>query len=110
MLTVFGHTSIIQSCDSWYELMVGKLLFANPLVTSSDYDLSYCADWSRSLWGEVHTGWQAGTLDSLVDAALRNDFMEVISLCRFAFSPRPFPPYMGLILAPPLCPSHPLQL
>ena len=35
---------ILDSCQHWYELMVGKLLFTSPLVVSSDYDLVYTAE------------------------------------------------------------------
>ena len=35
---------VVGSCDSWYELMVGRLLFTTPLVISTDYDLVYSAE------------------------------------------------------------------
>ena len=73
---------IVESCDTWYELMVGKLLYTNPLVAPSDYDLPYCADWSIGAWREVHGQWRAGTLDRLLEAATRNDFMEVTTISR----------------------------
>ena len=62
--------------------MVGKLLFTNPLVTNMDFDLSYCAEWSANEWMRASEEWERGTLDRVLDAALRNDFMEVISLTR----------------------------
>lgn len=75
-------SSILDSCDSWYDLMVGKLLFTNPLVTSLDYDLSYCGDWSRGVWKGHEMDWEMTVLDRLLEAALRNDFMEVITISR----------------------------
>ena len=35
---------VMDSCDYWYELMVGRLLFTTPLVISTDYDLVYTAE------------------------------------------------------------------
>lgn len=82
---------VVSSCESWYELMVGKLLYTNPLVTNLDYDLSYCADWSLSEWAADTEHLERGTLDKVLDAALRNDFMEVIALSRYGPFPCPSP-------------------
>lgn len=70
---------VVFSCDNWYELMVGKLLFTNPLVTNSDYELSCCADWSKKVW---HDDTPSADMDKLLDAAFRHDFMEIITLSR----------------------------
>ena len=36
--------SVVSSCDQWYQLMVGQLLFCSPLLISSDYDLHFTAE------------------------------------------------------------------
>lgn len=35
---------LLRGCNSWYEVMVGLLLFTTPLVISTDYDLVYTAE------------------------------------------------------------------
>ncbi len=57
--------------------MVGKLLYCNPLVVSSDYELSYCAERSARAMGV-----ERAPLDNLLLAALRKDFIEVIRISR----------------------------
>ena len=79
--------------------MVGKLLYTNPLVSPSDYDLPYCADWSMGVWRGVQR-WEAGTLDRLLEAAMRNDFMEVTTI-RFICTSHHVTPRHTI--------SHPLQ-
>ena len=83
MYTCVFVDSIVESCDMWYELMVGKLLYTNPLISGSDYELPYCADWSMGVWHGVHDTWEAGTLDRLLEAATRNDFVEVTTISRY---------------------------
>ena len=72
---------VVQCCESWYELMVGKLLYTDPLVSNQDYELSYCADWSRKTWQAVRME-ELGDIDKLLDAAFRHDFMQIIELSR----------------------------
>ena len=78
--------SILESCEEWYELMVGKLLYTCPLVMSTDYELCYTAEWSRRELARFRgedTDEAAGfAMDELLLAALRNDFMGVIQVCR----------------------------
>ena len=42
--TIHVMCRVVASCGSWYELMVGRLLFTTPLVISTDYDLVYSAE------------------------------------------------------------------
>lgn len=85
---VYVVSRVLLACDQWYELMVAKLLFTNPLVTSQDYELAYAADWSKRLWQTTPASdWD---VDKMLDAALRHDFMEVITLSRSEVTmPRP---------------------
>ena len=67
---------------------MGKLLYTCPLVMTTDYELCYTADWSRQelarFRGEEDQVTEGGdpAMDKLLLAALHNDFMEVIQLCR----------------------------
>ena len=54
---LFSPTSIVESCDEWYELMVGQLLFTSPLVLSTDYDVVATAEVSL-----LHRGGRGGQL------------------------------------------------
>jgi nuclear pore complex protein Nup85 len=72
---VFSSQEVLDSCEVWYELMVGRLLFTTPLVTSTDYDLVYSAEASMKAYGV-----SPGPLDSLLLAALRQSPLEVVSL------------------------------
>ena len=76
---------ILLACDSWYELMVGRLLYTDPLVTSQDYELSYSANWSRKTWQATPT--MEWDMDKLLDAALRHDYMEIITISRYPSHP-----------------------
>jgi nuclear pore complex protein Nup85 len=72
---IFNHPEVVASCGSWYELMVGRLLFTTPLVISTDYDLVYSAEASIKACGH-----SSGPLDTLLLAALRQNALEVVSL------------------------------
>ena len=40
--------SIVDCCEYWYELMVGRLLFTSPFIISTDFDLVYAAEVSMT--------------------------------------------------------------
>ena len=83
--TLLYPCRILLACDSWYELMVGRLLYTDPLVTSQDYELSYSANWSRKTWQATPT--MEWDMDKLLDAALRHDYMEIITISRYPSHP-----------------------
>ena len=69
---------------------MGKLLYCSPLVMSTDYELSYTADWSVQEMAKFRAEQEEGcghpeensVLDKLLLATLHNDFMEVIQISR----------------------------
>ncbi|CAI8026146.1 Nuclear pore complex protein Nup85 [Geodia barretti] len=71
---VFSEPEIVGSCESWYELMVARVLFTTPLVMSSDYDLVYSAEAAMKTFGVV----SPEPLDSLLLAALKHSPLEVV--------------------------------
>lgn len=79
----------MDSCGHWYELMVGVLLYKQPLVVSTDYDLLYTAQEVRQHFpgcpfeGDFSGGPFEGALDEILLATLRNDIMEVIKVARY---------------------------
>jgi nuclear pore complex protein Nup85 len=73
---VFSEPEIVGSCESWYELMVARVLFTTPLVMSSDYDLVYSAEAAMKTFGVV----SPEPLDSLLLAALKHSPLGVVSL------------------------------
>ena len=69
---------VVGCCNHWYELMVAKLLYTFPLVTSADYDLIYIADSAVKMFSSL----ERGAVDDIIMAALRFDVMELVKLCR----------------------------
>ncbi|XP_064393229.1 nuclear pore complex protein Nup85-like [Halichondria panicea] len=80
---VFENYTVAGCCDHWYELMVAKLLYTLPLVTSTDYDLIYVAESALRMCSQTK---RRGAVDDVIMAALRNDVMELIKLSSSHFS------------------------
>ncbi|KAL5473916.1 hypothetical protein EMCRGX_G028483 [Ephydatia muelleri] len=73
--------SIVESCDEWYELMVGQLLFTSPLVLSTDYDVVATAE---KCLGVCEAG--GAVRDKILLSALQGDVMNLITLCSASIS------------------------
>lgn len=79
----------MDCCGHWYELMVGVLLYKQPLVVSTDYDLLYTAEEVRQHFpvgpfeGDFPDSHLEGALDEILLATLRNDIMEVVKVARY---------------------------
>ena len=71
----------MECCSHWYELMVGVLLYRQPLVVSTDYDLTFTAEEVRGRFPYS----DEGALDEILMAILRNDIMEVIKVSRYVY-------------------------
>lgn len=78
---------VLSCCSHWYELMVARLLYTLPLVTSTDYDLVYVAEGALRLFPQ-----ERAAIDDVIIAALRNDIMELIKLSRWGQCLSLFPP------------------
>ena len=72
----------MECCNHWYELLVGVLLYRQPLVVSTDYDLTFTAEEVRKQFPYDPDGNGEGALDEILMATLRNDIMEVIKVSR----------------------------
>ena len=72
----------MDCCGHWYELMVGILLYKQPLVVSTDFDLLFTAEEVRSRFPSSSDFDLEGALDEILLATLRNDIMEVIKVSR----------------------------
>ena len=85
-LNNFNHR-IMECCSHWYELLVGVLLYRQPLVVSTDYDLTFTAEEVRKQFpfdpDDGSHGNVEGALDEILMATLRNDIMEVIKVSRY---------------------------
>lgn len=46
--------SVLSSCEYWYEMMVGRLLYSSPLIISTDYDLHMTAEVSYHMHVHIH--------------------------------------------------------
>ena len=76
----------MECCSHWYELMVGVLLYRQPLVVSTDYDLTFTAEEVRKQFPvgpDGSHGNEEGALDEILLATLRNDILEVIKVSRY---------------------------
>ena len=73
---------IMKCCEQWYELLVGILLYKQPLVVSTDFDLSYTAEEVRQHFHSSEEAELEGALDQILLATLRNDIMDVIKVAR----------------------------
>ena len=72
----------MSCCDHWYELMVGILLYKQPLVVSTDFDLLFTAEEVRSQFPSSSHVDLEGRLDEILLATLRHDVMEVVKVSR----------------------------
>ena len=63
---------ILETCETWYEWMVGKLLYTNPSVKI--FDLSHFAEEAISRFGGLSS---MTTLDSVILAAMELDIPQV---------------------------------
>ena len=64
---------ILMTCETWYEWMVGKLLFTNPAIKI--YDLSNVAEEAIAKFGGLSS---MTTLDSVILAAMELDIPQAI--------------------------------
>lgn len=72
-----GEGNPQELCETWYEWMVGKLLFTNPTVKY--YDLSHYAEEAISKFGGLSS---MTALDSVILAAIEMDIPQVMNeLC-----------------------------
>ena len=62
-----------SKCETWYEYLIGKLLYTNPSVRI--YDLPYLAEEAIGLFGGLST---MTTLDSVLLAAMELDIPQVL--------------------------------
>ena len=67
-----GRGNPQELCETWYEWMVGKLLFTNPTVKY--YDLAHYAEEAISKFGGLSS---MTALDSVILAALEMDIPQV---------------------------------
>ena len=67
-----NSNSVLQKCETWYEWLVGKLLYSNPVVKV--YELAYYAEEALSKFGGL-TNMTA--LDSVLLAAMELDIPQV---------------------------------
>lgn len=83
VMLCLGAPRVTRCCGHWYELMVGMLLYKQPLVVSTDYDLLYTAEEVRQRFPVGPSGHHDGALDEILLATLHNDIMEIIKVSRF---------------------------
>ena len=74
-LLLKGEGSPQELCETWYEWMVGKLLFTNPTVKY--YDLSHYAQEAISKFGGLSS---MTSLDSVILATIEMDIPQVTKL------------------------------
>lgn len=67
-----AFSEITSSCETWYQWMIGKLLFTNPDVKI--YDLTFHAEKAIHKYGGIQG---MTSLDSIIFAALEMDLTEV---------------------------------
>lgn len=75
MKTVFfskGEGSVQELCETWYEWMIGKLLYTKPFVKY--YSLAVYAEEAISEFGGLET---MTTLDSVLSVAFEIDIPQV---------------------------------
>ncbi len=66
------QTQVKPKCETWYEYLIGKMLYTNPSVRI--YDLPYHAEEAIGLFGGLST---MTTLDSVLLAAMEMDIPQV---------------------------------